>query len=120
MYIAAPAMNMIASGSEKMPSEIASANRKVEPRSMGRSTRVISYVSFSFLFSMTAVPSTRHMFVMFEPITVAATISVEPLSVANIEAISSGNDVPMLTRVTPIMNGGIPISIPILSAESVK
>ena len=69
---------------------------------------------------MTAVPSTRQMFVMFEPITIAGTISVLPFSVAKIDAMSSGKDVPMLTSVTPIMNGGIPRSIPIFSAESVK
>jgi hypothetical protein len=57
---------------------------------------------------MAAIPSTRKMFVMFEPTTFATTISDAPRDTATREETSSGSEVPMATMVTPTMKDGIP------------
>lgn len=66
------------------------------------------------------IPITSAIFVIFEPMTLPATIAVSPLRAAAILEANSGNEVPKATKVTPIINGEIPIFNPITSADSMN
>ena len=53
-------------------------------------------------------PSTSRILVILDPMTLPTTISLAPLSTDITDVVSSGNDVPKATNVTPITNGDIP------------
>lgn len=63
---------------------------------------------------------TSPMLVILEPTTFPATIAVSPFMAAATFEANSGNDVPNATKVTPIINGEIPIFSPITSAASIN
>ncbi len=110
-----------ASPKVKTPSRKVRARRNADPISIGKSTWMSSNsILITFLLMMAAIPKTKNMFAMLEPTTFPATISDEPFITAIIDETNSGNDVPIATIVTPIMNEGILKKSPIFSAESVK
>jgi len=63
-------------------------------------------------------PTIKRILAIFEPTTLAVTISLAPFKTAAIDEASSGKEVPMATIVTPIIKGEIFKARPIFSAFS--
>ena len=119
-YIVSAIIANIPSIGLKVPSIAVIVKKNALAISIGKSTDISECVVCSFFESIAATPMIKNMFVMFDPITVPATISLLFCITAIMLDTSSGRLVPIATIVTPIMNFGIFRYSPIVSAESVK
>lgn len=103
-----------------VPSKLIMRISIVEAISSGMLKLISSKLFFISFVMITDAPKTSNIFAIFEPTTFPTTISDDLWITASIDDASSGSEVPILTMVTPIINGLILKNKPIFSAAVVK
>ncbi len=95
-----------------VPSQTTERKCTVAIKKIGSSVRNKSRLMTIFPPRSARIPTIRRMFVIFEPTTLAITISGAPLSTPAIEDASSGSEVPNPTISTPMANFDMPNDAP--------